>query len=412
MLRRNLFALSGAAAVAGCEGPQRLASLPEAFRARRPFQDLPEDCRVVMNGRDDRLIAQIALDALRREVEYAQRSRTALGPADFLAISGGGENGAFGAGLLTAWSELGTRPTFKAVTGVSTGALSAPFAFLGRDYDHALEAVYTQIRPEDVLQSRGLLTALFSDSLYDSTPLLQTIRRFVTADFLAAIAREYTERGRLLFVATTNLDAPVAVMWNMGSIAASGNANASELFARILLASASIPGAFPPVMIDIESEGQHFQEMHVDGGTTAQVVFYPPSFGGTEMSQRLPQQDQTTARLAANRPRQLYVIRNGVLTAQNETTKRSTMKIAGRAISTLIQSQGVGDLFRLYLVCKRDGIDYNVSWIPESFTDRLESPFDPAYMKKLYAVGRAEMLAGRAWSKLPPGFDPTPIRNI
>jgi hypothetical protein len=412
MLRRNLFALSGAATVAGCGAPERLASLPDAFRARRPFQDLPEDCRIVMDGRDDRMIGQMALNALRREVEYSERNKTALGPADFLAISGGGENGAYGAGLLTAWSELGTRPTFKAVTGVSTGALSAPFAFLGKDYDRNLEQVYTELKPDDVLRSRGLLTALFSDSLYDSTPLLQTIRRFVTAEFLAAIAREYTERGRLLLVATTNLDVPVAVMWNMGSIAASGNPNAAELFSRILLASASIPGAFPPVMIDIESDNQRFQEMHVDGGTTAQVVFYPPSFGGTEISQGLPPQDQATARLAARRPRRLYVIRNGVLTTQTETTQRSTMKIAGRAISSLIQSQGVGDLFRLFVVCKRDGIDYNVAWIPSSFTEKLGSPFDPVYMKKLYDVGRAEMLAGSAWSKLPPGFDPTPIRDI
>lgn len=411
MLRRNLFAFGSAAAVAGCAGPERLASLPEAFRARRSFQGLPEDCRIVMDGSDDRLIAQITLDALRREVEYSERNKTALGPADFLAISGGGENGAYGAGLLTAWSQLGTRPTFKAVTGVSTGALSAPFAFLGSAYDRNLEEVYTQIKPEDVLQSRGLLTALFSDSLYDSAPLLRTIQRFVTADFLAAIAREYTERGRLLLVATTNLDVPVAVMWNMGSIAASGAPNAPELFARILLASASIPGAFPPVMLDIETDGQRFQEMHVDGGTTAQVVFYPPSFGGAEVSQKLPQADQATARIALRRPRKLYVIRNGTLNAQNETIERSTMKIAGRAISTLIQTQGVGDLFRLYLLCKRDGIDYNVSWIPASFTDKLEKPFDPPYMKKLYEVGRAEMLAGRAWSKLPPGFDPTPIRE-
>ena len=411
MLRRNLFALGGAAAVAGCDAPQRLASLPEALRARRSFKDLPEDCRVVLDGSDDKVIGRIALGALRREVEYTQRTGSALGPADFLAISGGGENGAYGAGLLTAWSELGTRPTFKVVTGVSTGALSAPFAFLGSAYDQNLEEVYTRIKPEDVLRNRGLLTALFSDSLYDSAPLLQTIRRFVTPQFLAAIAREYSERGRLLLVATTNLDVPVAVLWNMGSIAASGGANTADLFARILLASASIPGAFPPVMIDIETEGQHFQEMHVDGGTTAQVVFYPPSFGGAEISQQLPQEDQATARIALRRPRKLYVIRNGTLNAQNETIERSTMKIAGRAISTLIQTQGVGDLYRLYLLSKRDGIDYNVSWIPSSFTDKLEKPFDPPYMKKLYDVGRAEMLAGRAWSKVPPGFDPTPIRE-
>ena len=404
--------MGGASLVAACEGPQRLASLPDALRQRGGFAGLPDDCRVVLDGSDDRLIGRIALEALRREVEHARRTGATLGPATFLAISGGGENGAYGAGLLTAWTQLGTRPVFKTVTGVSTGALTAPFAFLGSEYDPQLEQVYTRISADDVLTSRGLLTALFSDSLYDSTPLLKTIRGFVTPDFLAAIAREYAENGRLLMIATTNLDVPAAILWNMGAIAASGMERAADLFSRILLASASIPGAFPPVMIDIETGGQRYEEMHVDGGTTAQVVLYPPSFSGADLARDLPPADLPVARVAARRPRQLYVIRNGTLAPANETTARSTMKIAGRAISTLIQYQGIGDLYRLYLLCKRDGIDYNVSWMPASFTEKLKGPFDQAYMQKLYAVGRAEMLDGRAWAKLPPGFDPRPFQDI
>src|SRR6185369_3531715 len=199
-----------------------------------------------------------------------------LPPAVYLAISGGGENGAYGAGVLTAWSEVGTRPVFKAVTGVSTGALIAPFAFLGSAYDKDLERFYTTIDKSHVMVSRGLISGVLGDSLYDSTPLLRTIRSALTPEMVAAIGMEYSEKGRLLFVATTNLDVPVGVLWNIGSIAASGHPRAADLFAEILLASASIPGILPPVMFDIEAGGERYQEMHVDGGTVAQVVLYPP----------------------------------------------------------------------------------------------------------------------------------------
>ena len=148
---------------------------------------------------------------------------------------------------------------------MSTGALSAPFAFLGPDYDRDLERFYTTISKQDVMASRGLLSGVLGESLYDSTPLLRLIRGVLSESFVAAIAREYG-RGRLLFVCTTNLDVPVGVLWNIGAIAAMGGSDASEMIARILLASASIPGAFPPVMIDLDADGVRYQEMHVDGG--------------------------------------------------------------------------------------------------------------------------------------------------
>ncbi len=279
MLRRTLLGGAGAGVLlAGCNGPGRLASLPVKLRGTASFGGLPPDTRVVLDGSDDAVLGRIATEGLRREFAYAEKTGgRELGTANYLAISGGGENGAYGAGLLTGWTALGTRPEFKGVTGVSTGALIAPFAFLGPAYDAQLERFYTTIDRGDVMRSRGLITALLRDSLYDSTPLLNLIRGALTPEMVAAIGREYSEKGRLLLVGTTNLDVPVGVLWNIGDIAASGRQDATELIAKILLASASIPGAFPPVMIDIESGGHHFQEMHVDGGTVAQVMLYPPS---------------------------------------------------------------------------------------------------------------------------------------
>ena len=413
MNRRSFLGAFGASVASttmgGCGAPPRLPAPPERLDVQARFPGMPEDCRVVLDGRNDRRLGSIAFDALRREMAYMQRQGNLPESADFLAISGGGENGAFGAGLLTAWTKRGTRPEFKGVTGVSTGALTAPFAFLGPDYDADLERVYTETSATDVMTSRGLLGGLLGDSLFNSAPLLRLIRHFVTPAFLAAIAREYSEKGRLLFVATTNLDVPVGVLWNMGSIAASGHPQAAELFANILLASASIPGILPPVMFDIEVGGERFQEMHVDGGTLAQVVLYPPSLGGDNLVKEAVATKPRYVETLVRRQRRLFIIRNSRPGSNQETVARSTIVIADRAVATLIQSQGLSDLYQLYVIARRDGIDYNVACIPERFTDRPAEPFDQAYMRKLSTVGREEMLNGSPWSTAPPGFNPTPI---
>jgi len=198
-------------------------------------------------------------------------------------------------------------------------------------------------------------------------------------------------------------------MWNIGAIAASGGGDAVDLIARILLASASIPGAFPPVMIDIEADGRHFQEMHVDGGTVAQVMLYPPSFGGADFLGGDTHEVARLRRAIASRPYSLYAIRNSRPGPDLETVDRSTLKIVGRAVSTLISSQGIGDLYQLYVIARRDGFDFNATWIPASFTDKLKAPFETGYMNRLYQVGRSAIESGTAWSKYPPGYNPTPL---
>ena len=314
----------------------------------------------------------------------------ALPPADFLAISGGGEDGAFGAGLLVGWSAAGTRPRFKGVTGISTGALTAPFAFLGPAYDSKLREVYTTIAGKDILRSNGLLDAVFfNDSLADTAPLRRTVARYFDQAVLDAIAAEY-RKGRVLLIGTTNLDARRPVIWDIGKIAISGRPEALALVQRILIASAAIPGAFPPVMIDVEAEGKHYQEMHVDGGASTQVFAYPPSLNARATG--------------IVRERRLYVIRNARLDPDWAQVDRATLTIAGRAISSLIQTQGVGDLYRIYLTCQRDGVDFNLAYIPKTFTRQLKEPFETAYMQDLFEVGYDLAAKGYPWAKSPPGY--------
>jgi hypothetical protein len=292
------------------------------------------------------------LEAYRREVaaREAAGERGPLPPADFLAISGGGENGAFGAGLLVGWTEAGTRPSFKLVTGVSTGALIAPFAFLGPRYDARLKEVYTTISGRDVLETRWFAAALFSDAMASNAPLRRTVARYVDQSMFDDIAAEYA-KGRILLIGTTNLDARRPVIWNIGQLAASHNPKALELFRDILVASAAIPGAFPPTMIQVEADGKTYEEMHVDGGATSQVFVYPPGLDIAELSREHK----------VKRDRHLYVIRNARLDPEWANVDRRTLSISGRAISSLIQTQGVGDLYRIYVAAQRDDIDFNLA---------------------------------------------------
>jgi predicted acylesterase/phospholipase RssA len=375
--------------VPGCATPTRLEAVPQVEQASATVDGM-SGIRY-WQQEDLALLEQDALDSYAREMKLAGNPQR-LPPANFLAISGGGEDGAFGAGLLVGWTQAGTRPEFKVVTGVSTGALSAPFAFLGPKYDEQLKAVYTTIGDKDVLEGRGLLAALFQDALNDNAPLQKLVAKYVTAEMLREIAAEY-EKGRLLLIGTTNLDARRPVMWNIGKIAASGNPKALELVRKVLIASTAVPGAFPPMMIDVSVNGKHYQEMHVDGGASAQVFVYPPQVRVAEIS----------AQAGIMRERRAFVIRNARLDPDWADTKRKTLSIAGRAVSSLIQNQGVGDLYRIYTTTQRDGVDFKLAFIPASFNVPLTKPFDQHYMNELFKVGYDLGKSGYKWAEMPPG---------
>jgi hypothetical protein len=338
------------------------------------------------------------------ELEFAaatERRRQALGLApdaplpemQLLAVSGGGENGAFGAGLLCGWSEHGTRPVFELVTGVSTGALIAPFAFLGSSDDPQLRAVYTGLNPDDVLLKRAFTAALFDDAMADNSPLLKTISRYVDEAMLVALTKAYDE-GRLLLIGSSDLDAQQPVLWNVGAIAKSGHPRALDTIRRVLLASAAIPGAFPPTMFDVTLDGVAHQEMHVDGGAFAQAFLYPSG---------LTRQRRTRmARGQVVVPAVAYVIRNGRLDAEWASTERRTLGIAGRAISTMITASGINDVVRIYNLTHRDGIPFNLAYIGSDFSEKLPGPFDRGYMRALFDYGYQRARPGYDWAKTPP----------
>ncbi|NKC30880.1 patatin-like phospholipase family protein [Falsiroseomonas selenitidurans] len=321
-------------------------------------------------------------------------------PLHYLAMSGGGPDGAFGAGVLKAWSESGTRPQFAAVAGVSTGAIIAPFAFLGAAYDPVIEEIYTTLRTSQVARPAVVSGLLSGVALTDTTGLANRIARYVTPDLLAKVAAEY-QRGRLLLVGTTNLDYGRPMIWNMGAIAASGHPGAVQLFRDVVRASAAVPIAFPPVFIPVQTaDGRRFDEMHVDGGATSQVVLISP---------QVPIAALTRQEIGRNIDRRLWVIVNNRIVTRHEPVRPRIFSIAGASVSSLIRGSAIGDLYKLFLITERDEIDFRAAWIPPEMPCTATEEFDPVYMRCLFDFGAARMRAGGLWHDLPPYFVRPPL---
>ena len=324
------------------------------------------------------------------QAEEVRRNHPAIANTEhnYLAISGGGANGAYGAGLLVGWSALGTRPVFTMVTGISTGALTAPFAFLGESYDEQLQEVYTTLDTSSILELGNVFNVFRADAITDVTPLKNTIKKYVTDDMIAEIAAVH-RRGRTLLIGTTNLDAGAAIYWNIGRIANTGDPDAAALIRDILLASASIPGVFPPVYIKAQTpDGRTYDEMHVDGGTSAQMFLYPPSMDWESMTRVLNVKGTPSA----------YLIRNSYLRSDYDPVKPRLGPILGRTIDSLIRTQGVGDAYRIHALAERDGVDVRLTWIPDSAVDvQAEEAFDPNYMKALFDFGYERAVSGKPW---------------
>jgi predicted acylesterase/phospholipase RssA len=390
MVARTLVALGLLVALASCSSVPERNPVPPERTTQAGIPDIPE----ARFWGDEWPAWTQKIFAANTDEEMRQQFSGIYGkPHNYLAISGGGANGAFGAGLLIGWSETGERPEFTMVTGISTGALTAPFAFLGSAYDDELRMVYTTTTTKDIVKKRNLIAAAFSDSIADTTPLQKLIAKYIDAEIVDAIAREHN-RGRRLFIGTENLDAGRSVIWNIGAIAASDNPHKVELIRDVLRASAAIPVAFPPVIISVETEGNRYDEMHVDGGTGSQVFVYPAAADWKSV----------TRKLKVHGTPQVYVIRNSFLDPNYQGMNRSIIPIASRTIDSLIRTQGIGDLYQIYTLCKRDGNDFNLAYIPSDFNEEPSEGFDPIYMGKLFELGYQMALEGYPWKNTPPGF--------
>nr|WP_249130887.1 patatin-like phospholipase family protein [Bradyrhizobium diazoefficiens] len=306
----------------------------------------------------------------------------------YLALSGGGADGAYGVGVLNGWSAAGTRPAFSVVSGVSTGGLIAPFAFLGSQYDDTLKEVYTSGIAESLLNDPSIMRVLFGSGLFGNQRLRELVARYVGPEILEQVARE-NAKGRRLLVVTTDLDTQRTAIWDMGKIAAVGTPEALKLFRDVMAASASIPLVFPPILIEAEGQGHRFQEMHVDGGVTAPVL-------------TLPEALLFQGRMPANTKMEIYILVNKKIERNFELVSNSTIDVASRSLSSITQSQTRSIIFSTYDFAKRNNLGFHLSYIARDYPAPPSEGFDTAYMRALYQYGYEKAAAGQAWTSALP----------
>lgn len=338
--------------------------------------------------------SQARLRAMRRLISERIRAGVELpngGEVDVLLLSGGGSDGAYGAGLLAGWTDRGNRPEFWVVTGISTGALIAPFVFAGSEFDAELERFYTNTKTEDLVTFRvfDALRGTFL-GLTDARALSKTVEEALTPALLKRIGEEHA-RGRRLLVGTTNLDAQRPVVWDVGRIAATGKPGARQLIRDILLASAAIPGAMAPVQIAVEADGQRFAEMHVDGGVTRQLFFLPPSLRLRSIRNLFGPDFRIGT---------IYLLRNTKLAPDYAETGAGIVPITSRSISTMIKFSGVANVRNIETQARQNGFKLKVTAVPESFSHPEEEMFDPIYMRALFQVGYDAIVDGDPWEVL------------
>jgi hypothetical protein len=379
----------------GCGNKVLRNALPMEHAAEMPRIDGFPQVRFWADGTDPAFMRRVVDLARQYQVSFPDHN-TDENRRTMLFLSGGGADGAFGAGLLKGWSEKGGRPAFRIVTGVSTGALIAPFAFLGSEYDDFLEHMYTSMSASRIYLLKGLFSILGSDSISDTGPLRRVIEESITPQVLADVAREYG-KGRMLFIQTTNLDAQRPVLWDMGLIAKVGGKTGLRLFQQVMLASSSIPVIFPPVYFKSRAVGKAYDEMHVDGGTSSQIFIYGPMIRPEEINEAIGHSLKV-------QPHKVYLIINNRLQVEYDPVRPKLADISASSISSLIRSQAMGAVYTLYAYCRRDGFDFNLAHIPAKNYPEREDEFDPQAMRVLFETGRNMARQNGFWEKTPPGY--------
>lgn len=373
--RAAILAMLCAVLVLGCASTPRLPASGERLNLASPV-GFPSPVRIVDASPD-------AFRVHSAEVVNRLRAAANVGDINVLALSGGGAGGAFGAGALVGLSRSGARPVFHLVTGVSTGALIAPLAFLGPDWDPELREAFARNGGEHLLKRR-LLGLIFGTALYDGKRLVSLVDHFVTDRLIIAVAEE-ARRGRMLLVETTDLDKEEPVIWDMGAIATRGGPDARQLFRDVLVASASIPGVFPPVMIRVESDGKSYDELHVDGSTTLSMFIAP------EMAAVVPEAFAGAARI------QVYVIVNGQLGATPKTTRVGSLDILSRSVDANLLHNNRAAVALAYNVARAHGMTFQLTAIPDGYPYRGPLDFHPGEMSALFEFAAACAARGQLW---------------
>jgi len=380
--------------IQGCATLHQRKAVPMDFNGKVTISGMP-DIRTDIDNPDPVVMQKSLIDSFKQE-GFVNPLGIKIYPV--LAVSGGGANGAYGAGLLKGWSKEGSRPIFKIITGVSSGSIIALYAFLGKDYDDGLEKFFTTNSTKDIMKQKNLFIALFSDSFASSAPLAKKISAIVDGKLMAKVAEEH-KRGRRLFVGTVNLDAQEFVVWDMGALACKGGSDSLKMFRKILLASCSLPMTFSPVHFKVSDEtGDLYDEMHVDGGTIRGVFYIDRLTKNMEGAAKVFGIDPSKYRP------QIYILSNTYMSPIRQQVKDDLVGISVRSLDTVVAAANNGDIYRLYATAKRRGLDFNLAYIPSDFKPNPKELFDKKEMQRLFNRGYDDAANGYKWHKTPPGY--------
>jgi hypothetical protein len=368
------------ALLAACTSPPPRPDrpLPELFAAREAEEAARADLA-------DRLMESFIMRVETETREAAKTSRKARATIDLLVISGGGDWGAFGAGVLKGWGKLKgelARPQFDVVTGVSTGAMIAPFAFLGDD--ESIERIVQLYRHprKDWVSSRGVFFFLPNNPSFYALPGLEReMRTALDRPMLERIAAE-GRTGRGLLVNTTNIDLGDMHAWDIVAEAKraleTGN---EERVHAILLASAGIPAVFPA-----RGLGEY---LYVDGAITGNILY-----GG-----RVRENESLAARWRAKYPKRpmprfrYWVIFNNQFRFPPQVIQERWPDIMSRATIMATQTSTLNSMRHLFAQAEINRLKYGaevevrVMAVPESWVPPSPGSFQHDVMNALADLG-------------------------
>lgn len=325
-------------------------------------------------------------------------------PYQFLALSGGGMYGSFGVGLLCGWTETGTRPPFDVVSGISTGALMSTFAFLGPEYDGMMREAMVGVQQRDLLTRRSLAYIPFADAFFTSRPMSKRIEQYLTGQVIGEVAKAHAA-GRRLYIGTTNLDTRGLIIWDMGAIASRGTPEAQELYCQVVLASSSVPGAFPPVRIPVQVDGKWYEELHVDGGVSDEVIFRAFMVGDLNRMSGVPGS-------YAPPGSSVYVVNNGKMYADPSCVKSLVLPELSASFRSIVYGKTRDELYRIYLNCLETNVQFRATAVPQGLTLSktrglgLTREDQEQLFAAGYRIGQQPAAAGGEWRDVPPGTNP------
>ena len=355
----------------------RPTPLPEAHAQKLPWGAIDLD----INSKDKCSIKNSLGSVLTQKAQRYSKKNGSV-PFDILTLTGGGSRGAFGTGLILGWTDKGNIPKFDIITGISTGAVMAPFIFLGEEELKKVEYFYTKMHTENVFVSTW--SSFFGYGyIMNAKPLKKLFKKNFDKAFLDKVTQEH-KKGRRLYIGTTNIDTGQLTVWDMGAIASSDREDKYQRFADIVYASSALPVYLPPQYMSVDVDGKDYYQMHIDGGIYAQVFMIGLLVNWGEVLE-FDKSDNTDFNVT------LYTVANRKYRQRDiyQPVEQAPFSIIEAYVLTEMDLLFDRSVYRLYKSCEKKGFKFRMASIPDKMPDVITVPteFKPKEMIELFNIG-------------------------